>query len=52
MTDYVNDEIGFRTIETKGTDILLNGKSIFLRGICLHEENPNNSRQARDQPAI
>ena len=38
--DSVNDEIGFRTIETKGEDILFNGKSIFLRGICLHEENP------------
>ena len=39
-TDKVNDKIGFRTIETKGQDILLNGKSIFLRGISLHDENP------------
>ncbi|HEX5154327.1 MAG TPA: glycoside hydrolase family 2 TIM barrel-domain containing protein [Parafilimonas sp.] len=39
-TDTVIDEIGFRTIEAKGTDILLNGRSIFLRGICLHEEDP------------
>ena len=38
--DSVNDEIGFRTIEAKSGDILLNGKSIFLRGICLHDENP------------
>ena len=35
----VNDKIGFRTIETRGNDILLNGKSIFLRGICIHAEN-------------
>jgi beta-glucuronidase len=35
----VTDKIGFRTIETRGTDILLNGKSIFLRGISIHEEN-------------
>ena len=35
----VTDNIGFRTIETRGNDILLNGKSIFLRGICIHEEN-------------
>ena len=35
----VTDKIGFRTIETRGIDILLNGKSIFLRGICIHEEN-------------
>jgi beta-glucuronidase len=39
-TDSVTDEIGFRTLETKGADILLNGKSIFLRGISLHDENP------------
>lgn len=38
--DSITDRIGFRTIETKGQDILLNGKSIFLRGISLHDENP------------
>jgi len=38
--DTVQDRIGFRTIETRGQDILLNGKSIFLRGISLHDENP------------
>ncbi|WP_299365258.1 glycoside hydrolase family 2 protein [Winogradskyella sp.] len=38
--DVITDRIGFRTIETKGADILLNGQSIFLRGISLHEENP------------
>lgn len=38
--DTVRGKIGFRTIETKGSDILLNGKSIFLRGISIHEESP------------
>ncbi|MHC4249349.1 MAG: glycoside hydrolase family 2 protein [Planctomycetota bacterium] len=38
--DRVSDEIGFRTIERKGEDILLNGKPVFLRGACLHEEAP------------
>jgi beta-glucuronidase len=41
----LRDDIGFRTIETRGQDILLNGKPVFLRGIALHEENP--MRQAR-----
>ena len=36
--DHWKDRIGFRTIEVRGTDILLNGKPIFLRGISLHEE--------------
>ncbi|HSR88686.1 MAG TPA: glycoside hydrolase family 2 TIM barrel-domain containing protein, partial [Pontiella sp.] len=38
-TDRVTEKIGFRTIETRGHDILLNGESVFLRGICIHEEN-------------
>jgi beta-glucuronidase len=38
--DSVGDDIGFRTIEVRGADILLNGKPIFLRGINLHEEAP------------
>jgi len=37
-TDSIKDEIGFRTIETQGTKILLNGQPIFLKGICIHEE--------------
>ncbi|WP_343728309.1 glycoside hydrolase family 2 TIM barrel-domain containing protein [Duganella sp.] len=40
VTDTLNDRIGLRTIETRGHDILLNGKSVFLRGISLHDENP------------
>jgi beta-glucuronidase len=38
--DSVADQIGFRTIETRGTQILLNGKPIFLRGVSMHEEAP------------
>ena len=39
-TDQVRDQIGFRSIETKGTEILLNGRPIFLRGASIHEEAP------------
>lgn len=44
--DSVADEIGFRTIETRGSQILLNGKPIFLRGIAMHEEAPFRSGRA------
>lgn len=37
--DNITDKIGFRTIETKGASILLNGEKIFLKGISIHEEN-------------
>jgi beta-glucuronidase len=36
--DVLKDRIGFRTIEVRGTDILLNGKPVFLRGIDIHAE--------------
>jgi beta-glucuronidase len=39
-TDHLQDQIGFRSIETRGTEILLNGRPIFLRGVCIHEEAP------------
>jgi beta-glucuronidase len=44
--DSITDEIGFRTIEAKGTEILLNGKPIFLRGICIHAEAPYRTGRA------
>ncbi len=39
-TDTVADQIGFRNIEAKGNQILLNGKSIFIRAVNIHEEKP------------
>jgi beta-glucuronidase len=36
--DAVTDRIGFRTIAVNGSEILINGKPVFLRGISLHEE--------------
>ena len=45
-SDRIADRIGFRTIEVQGPDILLNGRSVFLRGICAHEENPLRGARA------
>jgi beta-glucuronidase len=45
-TDKVADRIGFRSIGVRGTDILLNGKPIFLRGISIHEESPLRTGRA------
>ena len=44
--ESIADKIGFRTIETKGKEILLNGKKVFLRGISIHEEAPFRSGRA------
>ena len=50
--DSLDDEMGFRTIEVRGTDILLNGKPVFLRGISIHAEAPiRGGRANNDQDA-
>lgn len=45
-TDRINDKIGFRTIEVVGKQVLLNGKPLFMRGICIHEEISQQMRRA------
>lgn len=45
-TDRLEEKIGFRDIEVKGKQVLLNGKPVFLRGICIHEEIPQEIRRA------
>ena len=46
LGDFVADSIGFRTVETRGKQILLNGKPVFLKGIIIHEEKPNGGGRA------
>ena len=38
-SDQLSDQIGFRHIRTEGSDIYLNDEKVFLKGICIHEEN-------------
>ncbi len=37
--DLVTERIGFRHISTRGTEILLNGAPIWLKGVCVHEDD-------------
>ncbi len=48
-SDTIRDWIGFRCIETRGTDLLLNGNPLFLRGISIHEEAPIRGGRACTQ---
>jgi len=45
-SETLTDEIGFRTIETRGKQILLNGQPIFLKGISMHEEKAHGGGRA------
>jgi beta-glucuronidase len=44
--EKVKDKIGFKTIQVEGKKILLNGKPLFMRGICIHEEIAEGVRRA------
>lgn len=48
-TDSISEPIGFRTIETRGSAILLNGNSIFLKGVNIHEEIGAEKRRATSE---
>ncbi len=47
--DRTEEKIGFRTITVSGAHLLLNGKPLFMRGICIHEEIPQERRRAYSQ---
>ncbi len=44
--DEFDDSVGFRTVETRGTDILINGEATFLRGISMHAEAMSGGRRS------
>ncbi|MEP6611048.1 MAG: glycoside hydrolase family 2 TIM barrel-domain containing protein [Mucilaginibacter sp.] len=45
-SDQTEEKIGFRTIEAFGKQVLLNGKPLFMRGICVHAEISEDERRA------
>ncbi|OIQ28009.1 MAG: glycosyl hydrolase family 2 [Alphaproteobacteria bacterium MedPE-SWcel] len=47
--DQVSDRIGFRTISRDGTEILLNGDPIFLRGISVHEDDVETGKVTSEE---
>lgn len=51
--DAVSERMGFRTLAVKGSEILLNGQPITLRGVSLHEEElgANPARRLTDSAA-
>jgi len=50
--DKLADDVGFRTVETDGQNILLNGKPIFLRGISIHAEAPFRGGRANNDKDV
>lgn len=39
VVDEYREEIGIRTVETRGTELLINGKPVYLKGFGKHEDS-------------
>ena len=50
--DEVRDRVGFREIRIRGMEILLNGKPIFLRGVCCHEDDFYHGKALTDDDRL
>ena len=50
--DELDEEMGFKTIETHGSEILLNGRPIFLRGVSIHAEAPFRTGRANTEKDV
>ena len=46
--DELRDRVGFREVTVEGSDVLVNGDPVYLRGISLHEE-ANGKGRALDE---
>lgn len=42
--DQVRERIGFRTISVRDGEILLNGRRLILKGVCVHEDDLSTGR--------
>lgn len=47
--EVLEDEIGYREINTRGAEILLNGEPIRLYGVAVHSEFPETGRTATEE---
>ncbi len=52
FSDRVWDRVGFRQIEVKGMDILLNGEPIYLKGISMHEDDFLHGKALTDEDRL
>ena len=47
--DTVTDSVGFRTVRTEGTQILVNDEPVFCKGISIHGEGPSGGKRAHGE---
>jgi len=49
LVDMVSTRVGFRQVEIKNGQLLLNGKAITIKGVNRHEHDPNNGKTVSEE---
>lgn len=49
VTEQIEKRVGFREIKVDGTQLLVNGKSVKLAGVCRHEVHPLTGRVINEE---
>jgi beta-galactosidase len=49
VADVSRHRVGFRTVEVRGTDLLVNGERVFIRGVNRHDFHPLTGRAVTPQ---
>ena len=52
IAEYVSCRIGFRSVELKNGQMLVNGKPIIIKGVNRHEHDPITGRTVSDESMI
>jgi beta-galactosidase len=52
ITEYVSCRTGFRSVELKNGQMLVNGKPIIIKGVNRHEHDPITGRTVSDESMI
>ncbi len=47
--EYVSQKIGFRTIEIKNNQLMVNGRPIYLKGVNLHDHDPKTGHVVEEE---
>ncbi len=51
-TEYTSEKVGFRTATVSGTDFLVNGKRVMIKGVNIHEHNQHTGHVVSEEDMV
>ncbi len=47
--EFISQKVGFREIEIKNNQLMVNGKSVYLKGVNLHDHDPKTGHYVQEE---